>query len=90
MYDPNQAARAIAQSYKNAKAKKDALEKATHDDNVGWDEWDRLLESECRATERLMDDLTRYTNGAITESEAYLMVTKRFEQIGELVARLAI
>lgn len=86
----DQAARAIAQAYLWAKERKDEVEKAIHNDKVGWDEFDRLLESECRADERLMDALVKNTNGAITENEAYLMVTKRFDKIGELVARLAL
>lgn len=89
-YTPDQAARAIAQAYKWAKDKKDALERATHDDSVDWAEFDRILDSECRAEDRLAEALTEYTDGAITENEAYLMVTKRFGQIGELVARLAL
>lgn len=85
----DKSANKIKSAYGRAKRASDRTEAAIHDPNITEKAFDALLEAEAEALDQLADAIVSGTGGAVTEREAYLLTRRRFEKIGELVARLA-
>lgn len=86
----DKAARIIKTAYSWAKRTDDAVEEAIRNPDISEEDFDRLLEANDRALDKLADAIHRGTGGAITEGEADRLVRHRFQKVGELVARLAV
>lgn len=86
----NAGARKIKAAYNWARQKSDAVEAAIKDPNIGEEAFDRLLEAEERALDNLTDAICEGTNGRVSENDAYLLTRRKFDKLGELVARLVV
>ena len=82
-------AKTIKNVYAVAKSAKEASEAAIHDDSISEAEFDAILDAECEANDNLIDALVDFGNGVLKREDAETVVLRRFERVGELIARLA-
>lgn len=79
----------ITWAYEAWRAADAAVEAATHDDKITWGEWDRLLEREADARDRLADKITTETGGAISRAWAYQIIREEPGRIPAIAAATA-
>lgn len=79
----------VKRLYATARAAKEATDDAIRDESIEESEFDAILDAECEANDKLIDALVDFGRGMLCRDDAETVVLRRFDEVGNLVGRLA-